>query len=100
MICGNTNETATVTFSAFDIEGLTYDYMIVYDGVDDTAPVLGLFDCCDDGSAIPGPVVSTNAYGCLYFTFVSDATVNEDGWEATVSCTTSSCDASPTLSWE
>jgi hypothetical protein len=78
-------------FNVFDVEisssGTHYDWLKVYDGVDTTATLIGDF-AADDGT-IPvdlQPVTATNQQGALTFQFHSDGSVNEDGWEASISC--------------
>jgi len=85
-------EIVKVDFTAFDLEehpnGGCYDYLEVFNGDDINAPSFGQF--CDAGlSNAPGGGSidgGTNPTGCLTFVFFSDQFVNEDGWEANVSC--------------
>ncbi|MCF6180499.1 CUB domain-containing protein [Lutibacter sp.] len=65
----------TLSFSEFDTE-LDYDGVIVYDGVDDTSPVLGTFT----GTTIPSPVTSTG--GSMFVLFLSDESLRSNGWKA------------------
>ena len=73
--------TVTLSFSAFDTE-LNYDGIIVYDGTNNLAPVLGVFT----GTTIPTPVKSTG--GSMYVSFLSDEAVRSNGWDASYSSTT------------
>ncbi len=59
------------------------DSLIVYDGQNTSAPVLAVFDFAN---AVGGSVVALNVSGCLTFRFKSDATVQDKGWSATLSC--------------
>ena len=76
-----TNATAiTLSFSDFNTE-LNYDGVIVYDGANNTAPVLGQFS----GTSIPNSVTSTG--GIMYVEFLSDPTVRGQGWTANYTST-------------
>lgn len=59
------------------------DSLIIYDGQNTSAPVLAVFDFAN---AVGGSIVALNATGCLTFRFKSDATVQDIGWKATLSC--------------
>ena len=75
------NTTAiTLSFSAFNTE-LNYDGVIVYDGANNTAPVLGQFS----GTSIPNTVTSTG--GSMYVEFLSDPIVRGQGWTANYTST-------------
>ena len=65
----------TLSFSTFDTE-LNYDGVIVYDGANNSAPVLGQFT----GTSIPTPVVSTG--GSMFVEFLSDPALRANGWTA------------------
>jgi len=76
-----TNATAiTLSFSDFNTE-LNYDGVIVYDGANNTAQVLGQFS----GTSIPNSVTSTG--GIMYVEFLSDPTVRGQGWTANYTST-------------
>lgn len=76
-----TNATAiTLSFSAFNTE-LNYDGVIVYDGANNTAPVLGQFS----GTSIPNSVTSTG--GSMFVEFLSDPAVRGQGWTANYTST-------------
>lgn len=76
-----TNATAiTLSFSAFNTE-LNYDGVIVYDGANNTASVLGQFS----GTSIPNAVTSTG--GSMYVEFLSDPAVRGQGWTANYTST-------------
>ncbi|WP_264524140.1 S8 family serine peptidase [Flavobacterium sp. N502536] len=70
-----------VTFSAFNVEQ-DYDYLYVYNGKDESAPLLGTFT----GNTLPPSLTSTAAGGELTFKFTSDKYKNELGWIADISC--------------
>jgi hypothetical protein len=65
----------TLTFTSFDTEDGT-DFLTVFDGQDENAPVLGNFS----GGAIPPSVMSTG--GSMFIRFTSDNLVRRDGWAA------------------
>jgi Zn-dependent metalloprotease len=71
----------TLSFSTFDTE-LNYDGVIVYDGANNSAPVLGAFT----GTTIPSPVKSTG--GSMYVSFLSDEAIRSIGWDANYSSST------------
>ncbi|BFZ17237.1 hypothetical protein BsWGS_20276 [Bradybaena similaris] len=76
-------------FTAFDLEDEAecgYDVVTVYDGLQDTDPVIGEF--C--GSEIPDPITSSTEY--LLIRFRSDDTINWKGFSATYQLATSSPD--------
>lgn len=66
----------TLTFTAFNTES-GYDFLTIYDGTNDTAPIL-LNNY--SGTTIPNPVTSSG--NNLYIKFISDESVNRLGWEA------------------
>lgn len=63
----------TLSFSEFNTE-LNYDGLIVYDGLNNSAPILGQFS----GTSIPNSVTSTS--GSMYLEFISDISVRAQGW--------------------
>lgn len=71
----------TLTFSAFNTEQ-NYDGVAVYDGVDNTAPLLGQFS----GSSIPNSVTSTG--GSMFVEFLTDPAERDNGWTANYTSTT------------
>ena len=72
----------TLDFTEFDLEEASsdgkaiYDYVTIYDGIDSSSPVLGLFS----GSSLPPNLTSTN--GSMYVTFNSDTSNTFQGWQA------------------
>ncbi len=81
------NNAIQVTFNSFDLEqstfsGTIYDSLIVYNGPDNTYPLIGVFS----GTTIPGPFVSSDPSGALTFYFSSDVSVTQNGWDADVIC--------------
>jgi hypothetical protein len=67
------------------------DVLSIYDGANTSAPLLGSFS----QSAVPGTITATNAAGTLTIRFVSDASIQSTGWDATISCVT--LDTEPTV---
>ena len=96
-ICPDTpGDVVTVTFTSYDTES-TWDGLLVYDGNSITAPQIpstngagngpiGAFTGAYWGTTIPGPFTSSSADGCLTFRFISDASFNNPGWVANVTC--------------
>ena len=69
-----------LSFSVFNTE-LSYDGVLVYDGSNNSAPLLGQFS----GTSIPSPVNSTG--GSMYVEFLSDPSVRLNGWTANYNST-------------
>jgi Zn-dependent metalloprotease len=65
----------TLSFSSFNTE-LNYDGVVVYNGANNAAPVLGKFS----GNNIPAPVTSTG--GSMFIEFLSDPIFRAQGWSA------------------
>lgn len=78
------NKKIVVSFSEFDLED-QYDFLYVYDGVDDSFPELNFGDGFT-GANSPGTVTSTAVDGSLTFKFYSDQGVTGSGWKATINC--------------
>ncbi len=70
----------TLSFPTFNTE-LNYDGVIVYDGPNNTSPILGQFS----GSSIPASLTSTG--GSMYVEFLSDPSVRAPGWSANYTST-------------
>lgn len=73
-------KTVTLNFTEFDTE-LNIDKVIVYDGSNNTAPVLGRFS----GTTLPPSVTSTT--GSMYVEFQSDLGLRANGWTANYTST-------------
>jgi hypothetical protein len=90
-------EAVTIAFSDFRLEPW-YDVLYVFDGPDTSSPLFA-----SDNPAplttphfgpggwwglteVPGPFVSTHPSGCITTAFISDHTVEYDGWIAQVDC--------------
>lgn len=65
----------TLSFTAFATE-LNNDGVLIYDGSDNTAPLLGQFS----GNNIPSSLTSTG--GSMYVEFLSNPSVRGNGWSA------------------
>ncbi|MGV3695956.1 fibronectin type III domain-containing protein [Flavobacterium sp.] len=112
IICpNNPGEIVTVTFTQFFTEA-NWDGLYVYDGSGvvpanqipsangpGTVPggIPGSFWGNLTGDALPGPFTSTNPDGCLTFVFRSDASVNNPGWLANITCAPAPTCARPVL---
>lgn len=65
-----------LSFTHFDTES-DWDYLMVYDGSDALAPLLGSFD----GQQLPGPIESSG--NSLYVLFLSDCATQRTGFSCT-----------------
>ena len=63
----------TITFNVFSTEPIN-DYLTIYDGPDNTYPVLGVYS----GTNLPPQIVSS---GCITIGFFSDQNIAEEGFE-------------------
>ncbi|MCG2431634.1 FG-GAP-like repeat-containing protein [Aequorivita xiaoshiensis] len=72
----------SLDFTFVDIE--SNDFLRIYNGIDTMAPEL----TGADGVRSPGIFTADNPDGSLFVTFVSNATLTGEGWEANVVCTT------------
>lgn len=70
----------TLSFISFNTEQ-SNDGVIVYDGANNTAPILGQFS----GASIPSSVTSSG--GSMYVEFLSGTSVRGDGWVANYTST-------------
>ena len=110
LICPSTpTDYVTVTFNSFSLES-NYDFLKVYDGNSASAPLLATLS----GSTSPNAISSSTPGGCLTFVFTSDSSINNSGWDATVSCSSTapltcstptglivnSSTVSPTVTWQ
>lgn len=77
--CSNASTCIVATFTAFRTQGGN-DILTVYDGPNNTYPVLGTFS----GSTLPPALTSSS--GCLTFKFVSNGSNTRSGWAVTLSC--------------
>lgn len=85
---GTPDEGVTATFSAFVME--TGDKLTVYNGNSITAPVIGNYTG-NLTASLPGGVTgikATNISGCLTFRFTANASGNNTGWQANITCAT------------
>jgi hypothetical protein len=105
----NPGEVVTITFTYVDIEvsGFSagtqdgcYDFLTIYNGPDNTFPVLAQTLCGEESGDAGVPSVatselnigdaftSTDPSGALTIEFSSDSSVQETGWSADVTCAT------------
>jgi|GEM_PF-2245483 len=77
----------TLTFTSFRTED--FEFVTVYDGEDENAPVLGEFE----GSSLP-PTVTANS-GKMFITFKTDLSGTYAGWSANFSCSQQSLSVNP-----
>ncbi|WP_378183083.1 beta strand repeat-containing protein [Aquimarina sp. SS2-1] len=83
-LCPDTPGSSIVlNFTSFDVED-TFDFLQIYEGTTTTT----LIDSYDNGN-IPTTIISSDPSGCLTFIFSSDGLVTGTGWQATISCTSS-----------
>ncbi|WP_162984987.1 M4 family metallopeptidase [Mesonia aquimarina] len=73
----------TLTFTSFDTEE-DYDKVFVYDGPDDSYPLLATWW----GNTLPSEISTTEGTGAMTVKFISDFSVTESGWSANYSSTT------------
>ena len=86
----------TVHFTAFDVEpdgGCSKDALYIYDGPDDTHPLIGKY--C--GNTIPDDIFTSVAGGAITFVFISDETNTYPGWSAELTCESGVGATSPEL---
>lgn len=85
----------SLTFTAFDTEE-DYDTVFVYDGPDDTYPVLATWW----GNTLPPVINTSSGVGAMTVKFVSDISINAGGWSANYQAygNTPSCDGGTILS--
>jgi PKD repeat protein len=75
------NAMIRAAFSSYSTE-LGYDYLRIYNGTSTAAPLIGTYN----GTTGPGTITASNASGALTFNFTSDGSVQSTGWEAAISC--------------
>ncbi len=84
-LCGDLpGQIVTVDFNTFSIQN-NFDFLKVYDGANASAPLIATYT----GTTVPAPVTATSASGCLTFVFTSNGSTNSSGWNADVTCCTS-----------
>ena len=83
-ICSDdATQVTQLNFIQFDLE-LNVDYVYIYDGDSDVAPLLGVFT----GAVGPGVITATanNTTGCLTVRIITDATNTAAGFRAVIQC--------------
>lgn len=93
----NPGDAVSVQFLTFQVE-TNWDALYVYNGPTTASPQISSGNPAGNvpgglpggywGSTPPGPFTSTDPSGCLTFVFISDGSVSQAGWTATVSCIT------------
>lgn len=66
-------------FNTFSVESCC-DKLMIFDGPSGASPLIGTYA----GLNSPGTVISSGS--SLTFSFTSDGSINQDGWDATISC--------------
>ena len=95
-ICPTTpGEVVTVVFNSFNTEAI-WDALYVFDGNSISSQQIMSSNPAGNvpgnvpggfwGTTLPGPYTSSSVDGCLTFRFRSDASVNNPGWVANVTC--------------
>lgn len=69
----------SIQFTQFDLEN-GFDFLYAYNGPTANSPIIGTYT----GSISPGTITATS--GCLTIKFVSDYTVNKNGWSGIINC--------------
>lgn len=84
---GTTGAHISLLFNSFYTEK-TLDYLLVYDGPNTSAPLLGTYSGTSSDGQVPGIVTasSRNTSGALTLRFVSNGSTPATGFEATISC--------------
>ncbi|MBL4708895.1 MAG: hypothetical protein JKY48_10705, partial [Flavobacteriales bacterium] len=74
----------SISFNRFDTQ-ISQDIVTVYDGSDNSFPVIGTFS----GQTIPGSILSSG--NALFVEFTTNAFQNQTGWEASYVSTNNQC---------
>ena len=84
-----------LTFTAFDTE-TNYDTVFVYDGPNETSPILASWT----GNTLPSVITTSVGVGAMCIRFTSDVSINANGWSANYQAfgNTPSCDGGTVLS--
>ena len=105
IICpNNAGDRVIVSFSSFQVEA-SWDPLYVYNGPTQASPQIASTNgtplttpnfgaggwwgtVAPQNTGIPGTVMSTDPSGCLTFVHISDGSVQQAGWTASVACVT------------
>ena len=82
----NANQSTQLNFTSFSTEANT-DVLTIFNGQSTSDPVIGTYS----GTVNIGIVQASNISGCLTLQFVSNGSIDADGWSANISCNTSPC---------
>ena len=74
-----------INFTFFDVES-NFDSLRIYQGTSTTGTLIGTYDNTTPPTTT---IKSSDASGCLTFRFVSNNSVQQNGWAAAISCTLS-----------
>ena len=85
VLCPGSGSFVTVNF--FDFNLGAGDTLYVYDGNNTSAPLIGAYDSSYASIGMLASDPNVNATGCLTFVFVSDGTIQDNGWAAEIGCT-------------
>lgn len=91
VIQGNAGTQINLSFSAFDLEA-SFDKLLIYDGQDMNAPLIGSFS----GNTLPPQIQSSS--NSLLLEFRSDCATQLSGWVANYQCTQNLIDQTPPAS--
>jgi len=80
-------DVVTLTFSAFDLEN-GWDFLYIYDGIDATAPLLGVYTGTNSPGVVTASISAANPSGCLTLRFTSDFIISAPGYIAKITCST------------
>ena len=72
-----------MTFTEFYTAGYWGDYLVIYDGMNTSAPMIGTYGYGYGNS--PGTITATNSDGALTFVWISDDWYTNTGWKAAIS---------------
>ena len=78
----NAGDVVTIYFNTFNLVANPGDTFTIYDGDSTSSPVVGTYF----GANIIPFYTATSPSGCLTFVFVSNTTLNAEGWDATIVC--------------
>lgn len=79
----------SLQFTQFSLEN-NFDFLYAYNGPSASSPLIGTYT----GNISPGTITATS--GCITIRFVSDHTVNKNGWAAIINCAACPVNGCPT----
>lgn len=75
-----TNGRLRISFTSFETESVSFDWLEIYDGASTNSVQIGRYGGTDN----PGTITATGS--SLTFVFHSDGSITRPGWSATLSC--------------